>query len=574
MGQVQHTQIRNRLVELVNPHLDFTDLASKSGDDLERNKLSRSISAAAIKIAADTDDSTAARSVVDGGSDNGLDAIHFDAQTKTLYLVQAKWSDSHTSSVDSAGILKFIQGVKDLVSLKKDSFNSKIKKRWSVIEDALGKAQQIRMLVAYSGSGRIDPSIQARLDELVASQNDTSDMFSWGALSQKELFQYFAREAAPPQIDLDINITHYGMIDSPLKAIYGQVSAHEISKWYISHGNRLFAGNIRHFLGLRSDVNDVMMKALSETPDLFWFYNNGITIIAEDIVRKPIGSADRSIGVFACKNVTVVNGAQTVGTIGRSGSSEESTAVVQVRVIKVADADSTLGRSITRASNTQNRIDARNFVALDPEQERIRTELLLNKVNYEFREGEPLESLVDGFDFIEAITVLACSSDEISYVAMAKGYVGGLYANIETTPYKALFNGSTSSGRMWSLVKLARRIDKELKAAYDQTSNIERGIVVHGNRFTLHCVISRLTSTGKIESSDAISDKTVRSVAKGALKDIREIIEVEYPEAYLARLFKNVGKCTHIRELLDEKSPPAPSPKKLTLKGKIKLRKA
>lgn len=569
MAQVQHTQIRGRLVELVIPHLDFSDLAGKSGTDLEKNQLSRAIAAAAIKISADTDDSIAASSVVDGGSDNGIDAIHFDAQAKTLFLVQAKWNDTHTSSVDLGGVLKFIQGVKDLVSLKKTSFNEKIRRRWSVIEDALGKAQQIRMILAYPGSGRVDAAIQSRLDELVTSQNDTSDMFSWGALSQKELFQYFAREAAPPQIDLDINITHYGLIDSPLKAIYGQVSAHEISKWHIAHGNRLFAGNIRHFLGLRSDVNDVMAETLRQSPDLFWFYNNGITIIAEDITRKPVGSADRSIGVFACKNITVVNGAQTVGTIGRAGVAEESTAVVQVRVIKVPDADSTLGRSITRASNTQNRIDARNFVALDPEQERIRTELLLNKVNYEFREGEPLESLVDGFEFIEGITVLACAGNEISYVAMAKGYVGGLYANIETTPYRALFNSSTSSGRLWSLVKLSRRIDRELKSAYDQTSNIERGIVVHGNRFSLHCIISRLVGTGKIENSDSISDKVVRSTAKETLRDIREVIEEEYPEAYLARLFKNVGKCTHIRELLDERKPPAPAPSK---RPKLKLK--
>jgi AIPR protein len=95
--------------------------------------------------------------------------------------------------------------------------------------------------------------------------------------------------------------------------------------------------------------------------------------------------------VFECKNVTIVNGAQTVGTIGRNLGGDDSAAFLQARIIVVDDPDSSLGKRITRASNTQNKIDARNFVALDPEQERIRTELLIDKVNYEYREGEALE---------------------------------------------------------------------------------------------------------------------------------------------------------------------------------------
>ena len=131
------------------------------------------------------------------------------------------------------------------------------------------------------------------------------------------------------------------------------------------------------------------------------------TIIAEDLRRQVIGGSDRSVGVFECKNVTVVNGAQTVGTIGRTLAVDESPAFRQARVIVVDDLEALLGKRITRASNTQNKIDARNFVALDPEQERIRTELLIEKINYEYREVEPLESTVDGFEFIEAVTTRA-----------------------------------------------------------------------------------------------------------------------------------------------------------------------
>lgn len=233
-----------------------------------------------------------------------------------------------------------------------------------------------------------------------------------------------------------------------------------------------------------------------------------------------------------------------------------------------------MGRGITRASNTQNRIDARNFVALDPEQERIRTELLLDKINYEFREGEPLESLVDGFEFIEAVTTLACASNEISYVAMAKGYVGGLYQTIEGPPYKALFNSSTSASRLWNLVKLARRIDRQMKSSYDQSSSTERGIVVHGNRLMLHLTFRRLSDVAyDLLKGDEISDKTLTGACKSIMKDLSEIIDGQYTGAYLAPLFKNVGKCTNIRDESERRRTARLDAKTKLLKGP-KIKKA
>jgi hypothetical protein len=240
-----------------------------------------------------------------------------------------------------------------------------------------------------------------------------------------------------------------------------------------------------------------------------------------------------------------VNGAQTVGTIGRTLVSEESGAFLPARVIVVDDPESSLGKRITRASNTQNKIDARNFVALDSEQERIRTELLIEKINYEYREGEPLESTVDGF--IEAITTLACASAEVSYVALSKGYVGGLYTDITAAPYKALFNPATSSRRLWNLVQLSRRVDKAIKALSDQSSPTERGIVVHGNRFIMHCILRRIAVSSEISKNDEIQNGTIEEAVKHVLVGVRDVVESTYKDAYLAPLFKNVKKCADIR---------------------------
>jgi AIPR protein len=546
MAEVQHSQIRSKLLELISPLVDTSGIAAKSGPAREAHILSRSIAVAAIRMLADVEYSVASNAIVDGEKDNGIDAIYYDPQVKILFMVQSKWSNTHTSSVESGEILKFLQGVKDLISLKKSRFNQKIQTRWNLIEDALTKLASARLVVVYPGSGKLSGDIQDKINDFIKNQNDTSELFFFSTITQRELFQHFVHEAAPPQIDLTIRLTHYGLVESPLRAVYGQVSASDVAGWYKAHGNHLFAGNIRNFLG-SSEVNSAIAETIKSNSDYFWYYNNGIMVIAEDLTRQAIGGPDKTVGVFDCKNVTIVNGAQTVGTIGRTLENDESSAFLQARIIVVSDPDSSLGKRITRAPNTQNKIDARNFVALDLEQERIRTELLIDKINYEYREGEPLESTVDGFEFIEAATTLACASDEMSYVALAKGYVGGLYADITATPYKALFNPSTSSKRLWSLVQLARRIDKAIKSVADQTSPVDRGIVVHGNRFLMHCIMRRIGRVSDLELSDKINEKTIQDSVNYVLSSVRETINSGYPDAYLAPLFKNVKKCTDIR---------------------------
>lgn len=544
MGELQHNQIRQKLQEQIVPHIDAGDL--QDGPAKADHLLSRALAAVCVRIVTDVDVAAAGQAVVDGGNDNGIDAIYYDPGTATLILVQSKWNNSQGGSIDSAGVLKFVQGARDLISQKKDRFNVKVQARWTTIEDALGRVNSVVLVVGYSGSGALDPVVGHSLKEFVDSQNDTGDMFSYEVISQKQLFQYFAHEAAPPQIDLTIRLSHYGLVENPLQAVYGQVSATDVAAWYRTYGNNLFAQNIRNFLGVKSEVNTAIGKTLTESPANFWYFNNGLTILAEKMKKQAIGGADRSVGIFECAGVTIVNGAQTAGTIGRNLTGE-SEASLQARIIVVDDPNSPMGQLITRASNTQNRIDARNFVALDPQQERIRTELLIEGVNYEYREGEaPVES-ADGFDFIEGIIALACAGNDISYVALAKGYVGGLYADIGETPYKALFNANTSSKRLWMLVLLGRRIDAFLKKNHDKNSPTVRGTVVHGNRFLMHCILKELEKLLPHDGNSTFTQVEVETAASGILQKIDEVVRADYSDAYLARLFKNVSKCNAIK---------------------------
>src|SRR5712691_10418348 len=95
---------------------------------------------------------------------------------------------------------------------------------------------------------------------------------------------------------------------------------------------------------------------------------------------------------------------------------------------------------LTRATNTQNRIERRDFAALDPNQKRLRTELLLEcQKEYAYQSGEnaPQESI--GCTLDEAAVALACAMQDVGLSVQAKREVGMLYEDIAKAPYVQLF---------------------------------------------------------------------------------------------------------------------------------------
>ena len=65
-------------------------------------------------------------------------------------------------------------------------------------------------------------------------------------------------------------------VDVPHLAFYGQVSAQVIGDWWVKYGDRLFARNLRS-LG-DTDVNTEINQTLDNSPESFWYFNNGVTI--------------------------------------------------------------------------------------------------------------------------------------------------------------------------------------------------------------------------------------------------------------------------------------------------------
>jgi hypothetical protein len=257
----------------------------------------------------------------------------------------------------------------------------------------------------------------------------------------------------------------------------------------------LLSLNLRNFIGA-SDVNDAMTATLVSTPERFWYFNNGITVLWGEVTKKLTGGAERSSGVFDCKGVSVVNGVQTVGSIAQASlknPAQLETARVMVRFISLRNCPEGFASDVTRAAKTQNRIELRDFAALDPEQERLRIELQLDeKKTYIYKTGSHSVTPEDGCTVDEAATALACAQPDVALAVQAKREISKLYEDITRAPYKLLFNASVTATRMWRSVQVQRSVESALKELGATLEGRERLVAIHGNRFILHHVFREL----------------------------------------------------------------------------------
>jgi len=143
-----------------------------------------------------------------------------------------------------------------------------------------------------------------------------------------------------------------------------------IADIYDKYGDRLLEQNVRTFLQFRGGVNKGIRNTLKNEPEMFFAYNNGLTVTAEELKIK-------NERILQAKNLQIVNGAQTTASIFMSrlldkSAIDLSNVYVQVKlsVIEENKVDEVVP-VISKTSNTQNKVSAADFFSNHPFHKRI-----------------------------------------------------------------------------------------------------------------------------------------------------------------------------------------------------------
>ncbi|MDM0083160.1 AIPR family protein [Variovorax sp. J31P179] len=545
MSKLHVTQIEGFLKAKVGGLIDLSDCANHSDQaQLKKILLTRGLAALAASHMTEEPIEELSKSVTDGAQDGGIDLVYFNANERTLYLVQTKWHEDGHGSIELGDALKFIEGVKKVLDNDLSQLNERIRAKSPEIERALFDANaNFVLVIAHTGQEELSSEVQNALNAYVASQNDTSDLMFLRVLKQGELHKAVAAGLAGAPVSAEVQLYGWGQTKEPHFAVYGQVCAADVAAWMKINGSRLFERNLRQFLGT-SQVNQDIVDTLLTRPEDFWYFNNGITAVASGLAKKPIGGNSSESGIFECAGFCVVNGAQTVGSIFAAASQNPEAvqkAMVPVRIISSEKSPSTFASEVTRYTNTQNAIEKRDFVALDPEQERIRQELHIEGIDYAYKSGSSSGSTAKRFDLVEATVALACTHSDVSLAVQAKREIGKLWEDLSKAPYKQLFNSGVSGPMVWQAVQALRAVDQALSVEANKYGGRDSLVCVHGNRFIEWAALKTLG----ISSSQPFAsvEAKVPEVVAATVACLVAAVKANYADSYPASLFKNLGKC-------------------------------
>lgn len=553
MARPQVNHIKQALDNLFTDKIDLTNIKSTNPDDIKKQFYSRALAAYSLHILASVPVQDAANSITDSFDDNGIDAVYYDESQNTLYLVQSKMIDEGNGEPDTGEMNKFSNGITDLIEEKYERFNTKIQNKLPLIKDAFNDSQvKLNLVLAYTGKG-FSVHNQRIIEDLTSFLNDSTDWAYFTDFNLKTAHDSLNTVLAGKPIESEITLSNWGTIDEPYTAYYGQISAFSLATLWKNHRKKLFTENIRNFIGL-SDINTGILKTIENEPEKFIYFNNGVTILCDSINPIPAKTIGKTTGMFECKGLTIINGAQTVGSLGIAldkfpDKLEKSK--VFVRLIPLEHSPENFGNRITVASNTQNKIEKRDFVTLDSEQKRIRTELLLTNINYHYKRTDEVIPYDENNCTLEEGTVaIACSMPTTTYAVTAKREIGRLWDDITKAPYKELFNEELKVHKLWRCIKIYRAVSKYLNELKATKTGRERGICTYGNYFILNAVINEIPVELLMNPTadfDSYYNTNLQTLIQERTNRTFEVTETNYPSALIHQLFRNYTKCTDLK---------------------------
>lgn len=323
----------------------------------------------------------------DGAGDGGIDVAFLvlgdiledgNHEGNTRYLVQSKhgsaFSGTSTILIEGQKVLDNLRGNRPNLS----SLGEEVSNR---IRNFIGnKGPNDKLKLVYATHEPLNVEEKRAADDVrTIGRTHLGDLFDIESISIQTIYNRITElqsTVTKTSIELKASLVPSGedlwVGSVTLLDIYEFLKAYKQSTGDL---DQLYEKNVRKYLGGGRIVNKGISQTLKTNPEKFGLFNNGITIVAEDVSSRK--------GVFTVIEPYVVNGCQTTKTIwqvlvekldtGASQISSEtqhwkdrlSKGIVIVKIVKVGIQNEVELTNITRFTNSQNSVSRQDFIALE-----------------------------------------------------------------------------------------------------------------------------------------------------------------------------------------------------------------
>ncbi|AMV35270.1 AIPR protein [Pirellula sp. SH-Sr6A] len=341
----------------------------------------------------------AADAITGGSNDKGVDALLVDHAAQCVFVVQGKYRQALGSkSEPRSEVMAFLDLAAFLNSWPDNDCMAYLKTADEAVAERLREARNAVQKHGYDTrlffvtTGKVSPTVR---DDAMTQVRQVSKKARIEIIDSHRamlLFRDYLDGVAPPIPSADLEMEagagiqvngisqrfdHNTGVESWVFSMRGAAVAEIFEK----SGLRLFARNIRGYMGEKTSVNQGMVATLESEPEKFFFYNNGITIVCDAAERK--GAQGRDL--LRVDNPQIINGQQTTRTLAAHAKLAEKASVL-VKVIVVPrdnnqrDGFDGLISAIVAGTNWQNAIKQSDLMSNDRRQ--IEIERAFRKVGY------------------------------------------------------------------------------------------------------------------------------------------------------------------------------------------------
>ncbi len=410
---------------------ELTEILTSIDELATRGKITRSRALAAwfaINFFSLEEDDALESAAADGGNDQGIDMAFADDSSQEIVVLQAYCPDNFAKTTPKnkwdavISSLPFLKNPSQLATVGRPDLAEALDSIKNIHPDY---TVAVGLVSLGLRSDAIDKSLQAH------ESDGAHKGFTYFYHAQQDIKAKYKAlieaEAGIPEDDLHFCGKHFEDNGDYGRAWVGSVSAAELQRLHAKHQEKLFAGNIRLFLGSRKGgINEQIIKTARETPGIFWALNNGITIVADN-AGPSAGNAGAS--TLTLKRFSIVNGCQTTSSLVRADATPTAKVLARVIAAKVG-----LKNEIVRYNNSQNAVKIWTVRAADDIQEQLRKEFSAAGITYAPKQEGSRKKKNPSIIELDKVTQYLASSEQ-KYLLQAIDNKSELFDE----PYQKLF---------------------------------------------------------------------------------------------------------------------------------------
>ena len=334
-----------------------------------------------VKHVFNIDDQTAKETLTDGGFDNGIDAIYIsEDSTPILHFFQFKFPNSENNLSEGYTddeIVKLGSGTQEFLESKEldeSRWNEYLIEKHNVIRELA--SYEIKLWIVRYTNAKVthqEKKLKKIAEQIYMSTLNNCSYIINGAQNIMELYET-RFEKMYPTIYLNVLSSVQAQqfeVDS-FKSINTVCSIKNLYDAVTDNRDKIFDGNVRYY-NSKTEVTFGIRKTLIEQPEKFILMNNGITILAEEASFNLKGPK------FTLKSASIINGAQTVGSIlevidQAEDKEKYNESTVLVRILEIKNEEDVINE-IVNSLNTQTKMFSAYNISKDSRLRNIQTEI-------------------------------------------------------------------------------------------------------------------------------------------------------------------------------------------------------